>query len=96
MNEEKKVPAIRFKGFTDDWEQRKFDDWGTFYYGHSCPKWSVTDDATIPCIRYGELYTKFGCKIDKVFSHTNIPAENLHFSTGKEVLIPRVGEDPWD
>ena len=22
MNEEKKVPAIRFKGFTDDWEQR--------------------------------------------------------------------------
>ena len=24
MNEEKKVPAIRFKGFTDDWEQRKF------------------------------------------------------------------------
>ena len=26
MNEEKKVPAIRFKGFTDDWEQRKFSD----------------------------------------------------------------------
>ena len=26
MNEEKKVPAIRFKGFTDDWEQRKLGD----------------------------------------------------------------------
>jgi type I restriction enzyme S subunit len=91
-----KVPEIRFEGFTDDWEQRKFDEWGTFYYGHSCPKWSVTEDATTPCIRYGELYTKFGTKIDKVYSYTNMPPEKLRFSTGKEVLIPRVGEDPWD
>lgn len=26
MEEKKKVPEIRFQGFTDDWEQRKFDD----------------------------------------------------------------------
>ena len=91
-----KVPEIRFKGFTDDWEQRKLDDWGDFYYGRSCPKWSVTEDATIPCIRYGELYTKFGAKIDRVYSYTNMPPENLRFSKGTEVLIPRVGEDPMD
>lgn len=78
------------------WEQRKFDKWGDFYYGHSCPKWSVTEDATIPCIRYGELYTKFGAKIDKVYSYTNMPTEKLRFSKGTEVLIPRVGEDPMD
>lgn len=23
---DKKVPALRFKGFTDDWEQRKLED----------------------------------------------------------------------
>ena len=89
-------PEIRFKGYTDEWEQRKLDDWGTFYYGRSCPKWSVTEDATIPCIRYGELYTKFGAKIDKVYSYTNMSPENLRFSKGTEVLIPRVGEDPMD
>ena len=72
------------------------DDWGNFYYGRSCPKWSVTEDATIPCIRYGELYTKFGAKIDRVYSYTNMPPENLRFSKGTEVLIPRVGEDPMD
>ena len=77
-------------------EQRKLGEWGEFYYGHSCPKWSVTEDATTPCIRYGELYTKFGTKIDKVFSYTNMPKENLRFSKGTEVLIPRVGEDPMD
>ena len=80
----------------DAWEQRKLDGWGTFYYGRSCPKWSVTEDVTIPCIRYGELYTKFGAKIDRVYSYTNMPPENLRFSKGTEVLIPRVGEDPMD
>ena len=91
-----KVPEIRFDGFIDDWEQRKLDDWGTFYYGKSCPKWSVTEDSTTPCIRYGELYTKFGAKIDRVYSYTNMSPENLRFSKGTEVLIPRVGEDPMD
>lgn len=90
------VPEVRFPGFTAPWEQRKLDDWGTFYYGKSCPKWSVTEDAKIPCIRYGELYTKFGAKIDKVYSYTNMSPENLRFSKGTEVLIPRVGEDPMD
>ena len=96
MGDNSKKPEIRFKGFTDDWEQRKLDDWGTFYYGKSCPKWSVTEDSTTPCIRYGELYTKFGAKIDRVYSYTNMSPENLRFSKGTEVLIPRVGEDPMD
>jgi len=90
------IPEIRFPGFTDEWEQRKIGDWGEFYYGKSCPKWSVTEDATIPCIRYGELYTKFGAKIDRVFSYTSMPPETLRFSKGTEVLVPRVGEDPMD
>ncbi|MCS6132936.1 restriction endonuclease subunit S [Clostridium botulinum] len=97
MNKNKvNVPKIRFPGFTDPWEQRTVGEWGSFYYGHSCPKWSVTEDATTPCIRYGELYTKFGTKIDRVFSYTNMPTDKLRFSKGTEVLIPRVGEDPMD
>ena len=96
MKEDKTVPQLRFPEFTDAWKQRKFEDWGTFYYGKSCPKWSIDENAKTPCVRYGELYTKFGNKIDKVFSYTNIDPENLRFSTGKEVLIPRVGEDPFD
>ena len=88
--------GIFIKKMPIDWEQRKLDDWGNFYYGRSCPKWSVAEDATIPCIRYGELYTKFGAKIDKIYSYTNMSPENLRFSNGTEVLIPRVGEDPMD
>ena len=96
MSTTRKTPKLRFPEFTDDWEQRELEEWGTFYYGRSCPKWSVTEDATTPCIRYGELYTKFGAKIDKIYSYTNIAPENLRFSKGTEVLVPRVGEDPMD
>ena len=90
------TPSIRFAGFTDAWEQREVGEWGDFYYGKSAPKWSVSDDAPTPCIRYGELYTKFGCKVDRVYSYTNISPEKLVFSKGTEVLVPRVGEDPMD
>ncbi|MCB2361955.1 restriction endonuclease subunit S [Clostridium estertheticum] len=95
---EKSVPKRRFKEFenAEAWEQRKLGEFGFFYYGKSAPKWSVTQDAKTPCVRYGELYTKYLEKIDKIYSYTNIPKDNLKFSTGKEVLVPRVGEDPLD
>lgn len=92
----KNTPEVRFPGFTGDWEQRKMGAFGYFYYGKSAPKWSVTEDAKTPCVRYGELYTKHSEKIDKIYSYTNIPKEDLKFSTGNEVLVPRVGEDPLD
>lgn len=94
LHQRKSFLETKATGFV--WEQRKLDDWGDFYYGRSCPKWSVTEDSTIPCVRYGELYTKFGSKIDKVYSYTNMAPDNLRFSKGTEVLIPRVGEDPMD
>lgn len=90
------APTMRLPGFSGAWELRKLGDWGDFYYGRSCPKWSVSNSASIPCIRYGELYTKFGAKIDRVYSYTSISPDNLRFSKGTEVLIPRVGEDPMD
>ena len=90
------VPEIRLDGFEGEWEKGTIGEFGSFYYGKSAPKWSVTDDATTPCVRYGELYTKFSTKIDKIYSYTSIPKENLKLSSGNEVLVPRVGEDPLD
>ncbi len=92
----KNVPEIRFTGFTEDWVQKELRDYGYFYYGKSAPKWSITNDATTPCVRYGELYSKYNEKIDSIHSYTNILKDNLKFSTGNEVLVPRVGEDPLD
>ena len=37
MTEQAKVPAIRFAGFTDPWEQRKLENLASFGGGHTPP-----------------------------------------------------------
>jgi type I restriction enzyme S subunit len=92
------TPPLRFPKFRNDkeWSPTTIGDVGTFYYGKSAPKWSLSNDAPTLCVRYGELYTKFGTVISEVLSRTNIEPSNLRFSKGGEILIPRVGEVPQD
>jgi type I restriction enzyme S subunit len=92
------VPKLRFPEFrkTEAWEPTTIGALGRFYYGKSAPKWSLSDDAPTPCVRYGELYTKFGPVILETYSRTNTDPETLRFSKGGEILIPRVGEKPED
>ncbi|MCE5475538.1 restriction endonuclease subunit S [Staphylococcus pseudintermedius] len=95
-SEVKNVPELRFSQFDKEWKKTTIADIGEFYYGRSAPKWSITDDATIPCVRYGELYTKHKGTVKEIYSYTNIDRNKLRFSKGGEILIPRVGEDPMD
>jgi len=92
--------TIRFKDENDNdfpkWEEKMLGEVGFFYYGKSAPKYSLSKDAKTPCVRYGELYTKFNGVIDSIHSFTEIPEKDLKFSKGGEILIPRVGEDPLD
>lgn len=90
------VPKLRFGEFKDDLRRGAMKEFGYFYYGKSAPKHSLSEDAPTPCVRYGELYSKFGEYISEIHSYTNIDPKNLKFSKGGEVLIPRVGEDPLD
>ena len=93
-----RVPKLRFPEFRAEkpWEPTTIGALGNFYYGKSAPKWSLSEDAPTPCVRYGELYTKFGPVITETYSRTNTDPETLRFSKGGEILIPRVGEKPED
>lgn len=42
MGDNSKKPGIRFKGFTDDWEQRKLGELGTITTGNT-PSTSIPD-----------------------------------------------------
>ena len=61
MPENAKKPQIRFKGFTDDWEQRKLCNTNTFFtdgnYGEAYPKTSDLTDSSngIPFLTGGNL-----------------------------------------
>ncbi len=53
----KKVPELRFKGFTDEWEERKLGDLSQDTIGGGTPKTSVTEywNGEIPWIQSSDL-----------------------------------------
>ncbi|MEE8824596.1 MAG: restriction endonuclease subunit S [Lentilactobacillus sunkii] len=56
MND-KKQPKIRFKGFADDWEQRKLGDIITFLNGRAYKQSELLDKGKYPVLRVGNFYT---------------------------------------
>jgi len=79
----------------EDWEVVKLGDIATFYKGKGISKKDISEDG-IPCIRYGELYTKYDEKIQDIFSKTNLDKENLFLSQANDILIPASGETAID
>ena len=91
---EKKVPAIRFRGFEDDWEQRKSVDIADYSKGNGYSKSDLTENGT-PIILYGRLYTKYQFAIDEVDTFAT-PKDGSIYSQGNEVIIPASGETAED
>ena len=48
----------RLPGFGGEWETRRLGDIGPFWKGRGIKRDDVSDDE-VPCIRYGELYTRY-------------------------------------
>ena len=64
MDEKKKVPKLRFPGFTDDWEQRKFGDVGSVAMCKRIFKGQTSDKGEVPFYKIGT----FGGKPDAFIS----------------------------
>lgn len=57
-SDDKRVPALRFKGFTDEWEQRKFNKIAN--------KIGATSSAKIPNVSYDDILSKRGVLNKKI------------------------------
>ena len=88
------VPEIRFKGFTDPWEQRKAVDLAEYSKGNGYSKGDLTDIGT-PIILYGRLYTKYQFVINEVDTFA-VPRNGAVYSQGNEVIVPASGETAED
>ena len=88
------VPEIRFKGFTDAWEQRKAIDIADYSKGNGYSKGNLIDIGT-PIILYGSLYTKYQFAISEVDTFA-IPRNGAVYSQGNEVIVPASGETAED
>ena len=90
----KRVPEIRFAGFTDDWEQRKLGDIAEFSKGSGYSKGDLIESGT-PIILYGRLYTKYETSISEVDTYVEAKDGSV-YSKGGEVIVPASGETAED
>ena len=91
-------PLLRFPAFIQDggWKEYKLGDIAQFYKGKGISKNDVTENGTIPCIRYGELYTHYKEVIDEVTSYTDLSIDDLFMSKANDIIIPSSGETKED
>ena len=59
------VPEIRFKGFTDAWEQRKFNEVFDYMQNNALSRAELSDsDGDIMNVHYGDILVKYGEVLD--------------------------------
>jgi type I restriction enzyme, S subunit len=92
------VPKLRFPEFRDaaGWDEKRLGEVASFFKGKGISKAEIAANGRHPCIRYGELYTRYGEVIDEVFSRTDAAEADLFFSRSNDVIIPGSGETKLD
>ena len=92
MENQMKIPKLRFPEFSGEWEKKKMGEIAKFSKGKGISESEIDINGKIECIRYGELYTIYGETISDVSSRTNIQPKELVFSEKNDVILPASGE----
>ena len=61
---DRKKPAIRFKGFTEDWEQRKFTLVFDFLQNNAISRSELAKDGEVMNVHYGDILVKYAEILD--------------------------------
>ena len=93
-NKKQQIPTIRFKGFTDTWEQRKLGELASFSKGAGYTKGDLKATGK-PIILYGRLYTKYETVIENVDTFVDEKEKSV-ISAGNEIIVPASGETSED
>ena len=84
-----------FKNLPSGWKVVRLGEICDFYKGKGISKDDISENG-ISCIRYGELYTTYSEKIDKIYSKTNLNTDELFLSKSNDIVIPCSGETAQD
>ncbi|MEL7504364.1 MAG: restriction endonuclease subunit S [Cyanobacteria bacterium J06554_6] len=92
------IPRLRFPEFRNEpsWPEHQLGDKAVILKGKGISKADLDPTGSQPCIRYGELYTRYSETISEVISRTKIPASELFLSNLDDVIIPSSGETKID
>jgi type I restriction enzyme S subunit len=80
----------------EEWEEKRLGEVAVFAKGKGISKSDIVEDGATPCIRYGELYTHYQERIDRIVSRTDVAPSQLNFSKANDVIIPSSGETQLD
>ena len=85
---------IRLPGFCEKWDQKQLGELGEFSKGRGVKRDDISDDG-LPCILYGELYTRYNNYISELSSRIppGVAARALPIETG-DILFAGSGESP--
>ena len=94
-------PNIRFEGFTDDWEQRKFYETFTGLQNNTLSRAELNyENGTLMNVHYGDILVKFGEYIDVseeklpyITNETIIDKYNTSFLKDGDIIIADTAED---
>ncbi|MBO6215539.1 MAG: restriction endonuclease subunit S [Lachnospiraceae bacterium] len=75
-----RVPEIRFKGFTDEWEQRKLGDVAQFVNGRAYSQDELLDDGKYKVLRVGNFYT------NDSWYYSDLELENKYYADDGDLL----------
>lgn len=89
-------PKLRFPEFKENWSPTTLGSIAEFSKGKGLSKSDVVENGSLECIRYGELYTKYGEIINEIKSRTNLDPNDLVMSEENDVIIPASGETQID
>lgn len=92
---EKNVPNVRFKGFSESWEQRKLENMATFLKGKGYSKSDLVNKG-YPIILYGRMYTNYETVIDQITDTFVTDISDAQISTSGDVIVPGSGETAMD
>jgi type I restriction enzyme, S subunit len=90
----KTQPAIRFKGFSEAWEETNLGCNADFSKGRGYSKSDLVESGC-PIILYGRLYTNYESEISQVDTYAVVNDKSI-FSKGNEVVVPASGETAED
>lgn len=92
------VPKLRFPEFQNapEWKKSSLGSEAEFFKGRGISKAEIDPQGKRACIRYGELYTRYGEVIHTVHSRTSAPESSLFLSRRNDVIVPASGETKED
>jgi type I restriction enzyme S subunit len=77
----------RLSGFSGEWEVKRLGDVASFFKGKGLPKSAINANGLLPCIHYGELFTRYSETISETFSRTDASDATFR-SISNDVLMP--------